>query len=103
LLYVFNRRQPGLPVKTFDFNQGNLLNLTDGSAGSYKELDLEAATRGINNPAIVYWLGSMSNSSNFNIKPNRDRLVAVNVSGTGAATSFANAGYYQGLKDKLIA
>lgn len=103
LLYVFNRRQGGLPVKTFDFNQSNLLGLTDGSAGNYKELDLEAATRSIANPATIYWLGSMSNSSSFNLEPNRDRVMAITVSGTGAATSFTNAGFYQGLRAQLIA
>lgn len=102
LLYVFDRKNSGLPVTTFDFNQGNLLNLTDGSTGNWKELDLEAGVRSIATPGKMYWLGSMSNSSSFNNKPNRDRLIAVTVSGTGAATSFANAGYYGNLRAKLI-
>ncbi|MFT3932925.1 MAG: T9SS type A sorting domain-containing protein [Chitinophagaceae bacterium] len=102
-LYVFNRNASGLPVKVFDFNAGNLLNLTDGSAGNYKELDLEAAAPSPTVAGKSYWLGSMSNSSSFNDKPNRDRIMAIAISGTGAATSFSNAGYYTGLRSKLIA
>ncbi|MBS1565198.1 MAG: T9SS type A sorting domain-containing protein [Bacteroidetes bacterium] len=100
-LYVFNRHQGGLPVKTFDFNQNNLLNLTDGSSGVWKELDLEAAARSTANSNTVYFLGSMSNSSSFKLKPNRDRIMAVSISGTGAAASFTNAGYVT-LRSSLV-
>ncbi|HTI92476.1 MAG TPA: DUF3616 domain-containing protein [Puia sp.] len=101
LLYVFNRNISGQAVKTFDFNAGNLLQLTDGSTGNWKELDIEAATT---NPVSghSYWLGSMSNSSSFNLKPNRDRLIATDISGTDAATTIANAGWIQGLRTQLI-
>jgi hypothetical protein len=44
----------------------------------------------------------MSNSSSFNNKPNRNRLFAVTCSGTGAATAFNNAGYYDNLRQRLI-
>ena len=43
-LFVYDRNQSGLYVQSFDFNQGNLMNLTDGSSGAWKELDVEAAT-----------------------------------------------------------
>jgi len=100
LLYVFNRNISGQAVKTFDFNAGNSLQLTDGSTDNWKELDIEAATS--NHSGRSYWLGSMSNSSSFNIKPNRDRLIATDISGTGATTSIANAGWIQGLRAQLI-
>ena len=100
LLYVFNRNISGQAVKTFDFNAGNLLQLTDGSTNSWKELDIEAASS--NHSGRSYWLGSMSNSSSFNLKPNRDRLIATDISGTGATTSIANAGWIQGLRAQLI-
>jgi hypothetical protein len=103
LLYVLDRKHSGLPVTTFDFNQSNILALTDGSSGVYKEVDVEAAVSSVATAGKTYWLGSMSNSSSFNNKPNRDRIFAVNVSGTGSTTAFANAGSYSGLRAKLIA
>ncbi|MGG9962754.1 T9SS type A sorting domain-containing protein [Ferruginibacter sp. SUN106] len=104
LLYVFDRNQSGLAVKTFDFNQGltNYLGLTDGSAGNWKEVDVEASAVSTTVTGKSYWLGSMSNSSSFNVKPNRDRLFAITTTGTGVATTFVNAGYYAGLRQQLI-
>jgi Lamin Tail Domain/Secretion system C-terminal sorting domain len=103
-LFVFNRAASGLAALSFDFNPGNLLNLTDGTPGNYKELDIEAAT---SSPAITgrsYFTGSMSNSSNspFGDEPNRDRLFAVDISGTGATTSFTSRGYVAGLRAQLV-
>ena len=101
-LYVLNRNASGLPVKIFDFNAGNLLGLTDGTPGNWKEADVEAATSSPITAGKTYWLGSMSNSSSFNDKPNRNRLFAINMTGTGAAADFTNAGYYAGLRQQLI-
>ena len=102
LLYVYNRKHSGLPVTTFDFNQSNILTLTDGSTGNWKEVDVEAGVKSIATVGKIYWLGSMSNNSDPANKPNRNRLFAVTVSGTGSATSFANAGYYSNLRNQLI-
>lgn len=46
----------------------------------------------------------MSNSSNspFEYKPNRDRLFAVTVSGTGATTTVTPVNGYTQLRDQLI-
>ena len=101
-LFVFDRNQSGLFVKSFDFNQGNLMNLTDGSSGAWKELDVEAGTPSPTIAGKSYWLGSMSNSSSFNNKPNRDRIFSINTSGTGNAVNFTNAGFYAGLRQYLI-
>lgn len=102
LFYVYDRKKSGLPVTTFDFNQANYLTLTDGSTNNWKEVDVEAGVKSITTPGKIYWLGSMSNSSSFNNKPNRDRLFAVNVTGTGSATSFTNSGFYSNLRQQLI-
>jgi hypothetical protein len=103
LFYLYNRNTSGLPVKTFDFNNNNLLNLTDGSTGNWKELDLEAVAPSPTVPGRTYWLGSMSNSSSFNDKPNRDRIMGIDMTGAGAAANFANAGFISGLRSRLIA
>lgn len=102
LFYVYDRKKSGLPVTTFDFNQANYLTLTDGSTNSWKEVDVEAGVKSVTTPGKIYWLGSMSNSSSFNYKPNRDRLFAVNVTGTGSATAFTHTGFYSNLRQQLI-
>lgn len=101
-LYLYNRNHSGPPVKLFDFNQGNILELTDSSTGEWKEVDVEAGVRSIRNSNLVYWIGSMSNNGSFLNKPNRNRLFAVTISGKGDAVSFANASHYSGLRQKLI-
>jgi hypothetical protein len=100
-LYLYNRNHSGLPVRSFDYNQGNSLALTDSFAGRWKEVDVEAGVRGIIDPSVIYWIGSMSNNGAFLIKPNRNRIFAVRVSGKGNAASFSNAGYCQ-LRQQLI-
>ena len=70
--------------------------------GNWKELDTEAGTASPTTTGKSYWLGSMSNSSSFNIKPNRNRLIAITTTGTGAATTFANGGYVSNLRQLLI-
>jgi hypothetical protein len=101
LFYVYDRNASGLPVKTFDFNQGNILSLTDGGP-AFKEVDIEAAARSVSNAGRVYWLGSMSNSSSFNDKPNRNRLFATTMTGTGSSTAFTNSGSVNNLRQQLI-
>lgn len=102
-LYLYNRNHSGQPVKLFDFNQGNILGLTDSSSGKWKEVDVEGGVRSITDPNLIYWIGSMSNSGSFFDKPNRNRLFAIIITGKGVAASFANAGHYSGLRQKLIA
>lgn len=102
ILYVYNRRQSGLPVKTFDINAGNLLGLTDGSAGNWKEVDIEAAAASRNIANRIYWIGSLGNGTDGDLKPNRDRIFATNITGTGDATSLTPAGTYGSLRTGLI-
>lgn len=101
ILNVYNRQQSGMPVKSFDY--ASVLNLTDISGGVPREIDLEASARGIANTSKVFWMGSHSNKSNpnFDLRPNRNRIFATDISGTGAATAFTFAGYYDGLRNAL--
>jgi hypothetical protein len=98
-LNVYSRAASGLPYKTYDYTSS--LNLPEPNK---PEVDLEAATRSITNPAKIYWLGSMSNGKDpFEDKPNRNRIFATTVSGTGASTNFTFSGYYGNLRARLIA
>lgn len=104
ILNVYHRYQSGLPVKTFDYSGISGLGLTDSSNGAPREIDVEAAVRGVSSPNRTYWLGSLSNQStgSFNSRPNRNRLFALDITGTGAATAFTYAGVYQDLRTSLI-
>ena len=104
MVYVFNRQKSGLPVATFDYNQLNYLHLTDASGTSFKEVDVEAATPSPStlHPGRSYWFGSMSNSSSFENKPDRDRIVALKITGATNNPTIANDGFAQNIRQQLI-
>jgi hypothetical protein len=101
ILNVYSRHASGLPVKSFDYS--TFMNLTDVSGGAPREIDLEASAKSLVNANRVYWLGSHSNKSNpsFDLRPNRNRIFATDVTGTGAATNFSFVGYYEGLRNAV--
>jgi predicted extracellular nuclease len=90
---LYDRNGSGLPLKSFDFT--SFLGLSGSS-----EVDIEASTRLGN---VIYWMGSHSNNSSGADRPNRERIFATEVSGTGANTSLTFLGYYRFLEDDLIA
>lgn len=101
-LFVYDRKKSGLPIKTYDYQ--NLLGLTDGSSGNYKEIDLEACVKSPNIANRIYWISSMGTAgSSNNVKANINRLFATDVTGTGVMASISVAGYYNDLRNKLIA
>lgn len=97
-LRLYRRDQSGLPVASFDYTAS--LGLTDVSGGVPREVDLEASTR-IGNR--LFWLGSMSNAADGAARPNRSRLYATDLTGTGAAATLSYVGRYDGLKADLLA
>ncbi len=97
-LRLYDRANSGLPLASFDYTTS--LGLTDLSGGVPREVDIEASAQVGNR---IYWLGSQSNSSGGNARPNRQRLFATDVSGTGAGTTLAYVGRYDGLKTDLLA
>ncbi|MEB3318967.1 MAG: Calx-beta domain-containing protein, partial [Cyanobacteriota bacterium] len=97
VLRLYLRNNSGLPIAEFDFT--TFLALTDTSGGAPREVDLEASLRVGNR---IYWLGSLSNSSSGDVRPNRNRLFATDLSGSGAATHLSYVGHYNNLKADLI-
>lgn len=98
VLNVYSRSASGLAVQSYDYTAN--LALPDPSN---PETDLEAATRSGVNANRIYWLGSMSNGkAPFDNKPNRDRIFATTVTGTGASTSFSFVGYYGSLRANVL-
>ena len=93
ILRLYNRQQSGLAQAGFDFSSS--LGLAGGS-----EVDLEASSR-IGN--TIYWLGSHGNNTSGADRPNRERLFATALSGSGSDTSLSFLGDYRYLEDDLIA
>ncbi|MBK1988118.1 ExeM/NucH family extracellular endonuclease [Sphaerospermopsis aphanizomenoides BCCUSP55] len=98
VLRLYNRNNSGLAVAGFDFTSS--LGLTDLSGGVPREVDIEASTRVGNR---IFWMGSESNSDSGSSRPNRDRIFATDISGTGANTTLSYAGRYDFLKEDIIA
>ena len=95
VLRLYRRDQSGLPVNGFDFSAD--LALTDPDN---PELDIEASTR-IDDR--VFWTTSFSNSKSFHVRPNRHRVFATDLSGTGIDAALAYVGRYDWLLEDLVA
>ena len=95
---LYSRAASGAPLKTFDFT--SVLGLTDVSGGVPREVDIEASTR-IGNR--LYWLGSHDNGSEGQIRVNRYRLFATDLSNPGPDAGLTYAGRYDHLRADLIA
>ncbi|GAB3747218.1 hypothetical protein GCM10028817_04300 [Spirosoma pomorum] len=98
VIRLYNRQNSGLPVAGFDFTSS--LALTDISGGVPREVDMEASTRLGNR---IFWMGSQSNADGGNNRPNRNRVFATDVAGTGAATTLTYVGRYDYLRNDIIA
>ncbi|MDZ8221411.1 MULTISPECIES: Ig-like domain-containing protein [unclassified Nostoc] len=97
VLRLYDSSKSGLPVTGFDFTSS--LGLTDSSSGVLREVDLEASTRVGNR---IFWLGSESNSDDGKSRPNRDRVFATDITGTGASTTLSYGGRYNFLREDII-
>jgi YDG domain len=97
-LRLYDRQNSGLPIKSFDYTTS--LGLTDVSGGVPREVDIEASAKVGNR---IYWMGSHSNASNGNVRPNRYRFFATDIAGTGNGTTLSYVGRYDNLKTDLLA
>ncbi|WP_371503393.1 DUF3616 domain-containing protein [Kitasatospora sp. NBC_00374] len=91
VLRLYDRSASGAPVRTWDFSS---------ALGVSKEIDIEAASRVGN---TIYWLGSLGNNKDGEIKPDRATLFTTTITGSGAGTQLALGGSYKGLRADLIA
>ena len=103
ILRIYHRRNDGPPIYQRDFSAN--LALTDISpAGLPREVDIEASVK-IGN--LIYWLGSHGNCGGCDppgeLRPNRNRLFATRINGSGTNTTLTYVGRYHNLKRDLIA
>jgi hypothetical protein len=94
VIKLFNRNNSGLSVYQFDVNP--YLNL------SGTEVDIEGSFRSTTNPNRIYWIGSLSNSKTGQARPDRNRIFATDIVGTGANATLVFVGYYGNLRSRLI-
>ncbi|GGD79624.1 hypothetical protein GCM10011514_49500 [Emticicia aquatilis] len=95
---LYNRNNSGLPINSFDFT--SVLGLTDISGGIPREVDIEASLK---IGSSIYWMGSESNASSGNNRPNRNRVFRTDITGTGVSTSLTYVSRYDFLKDDILA
>lgn len=96
-LRLYNRNNSGLNSSQFDYTSS--LGLTDFSGGIPREVDIESSTKV---GSRIYWLGSHDNSSSGSNRPNRSRVFATDISGSGSSTTLSYVGRYDGLKTDLL-
>ncbi|MCR6702476.1 MAG: lamin tail domain-containing protein [Dokdonella sp.] len=98
VLRLYRRDRSGLPLGGFDFT--DRLGLTDLSGGVPREIDIEAVERSGDR---LYWTGSHGNGKEGQLRPNRQRVFATDLSGAGEAATLAYVGRYDHLRTDLIA
>lgn len=97
---LYDRTKTAAPVAGFDFTSNlGLKGDTDKDTGLPREVDIEGGTRVGNR---IFWIGSQSNSSDGKERPNRDRIFATDITGTGANTKLTYVGRYDHLKSDLV-
>lgn len=95
VIKLYSRNNSGLPIYTFDVT--SYLDLPDGT-----EVDMECSFRSPTNPNRIYWMGSLSNSKSGNLKPDRNRIFATDIIGTGANATLTFVGYTDKLRSNII-
>jgi hypothetical protein len=98
VIRLYQRHVSGPPLAGFDMTP--FLALTDYESGVPHEVDIEGATRVGNR---LYWIGSQSHAEIGEIRTNRSRIFATDLSGSGPDVSLTYVGHYEFLKDDLIA
>ncbi|MBM3847450.1 MAG: DUF3616 domain-containing protein [Verrucomicrobia bacterium] len=101
-LRIYHRWRSGVADYVRDFSQE--LGLRElGAMGRFREVDIEAAAQ---LGSRVYWLGSHSNCSNCTplgeIRRNRRRLFATDITGAGRQSTLHYVGRYDNLLSDLV-
>jgi len=93
-IFLMDRHTSGRPWRAFDFTANLAL------PQPRREIDIEGATRSGDR---VYWIAALDNNPDGECRPNRNRIFATDLSGSGTNTQLVFAGYYPFLRDDLIA
>lgn len=102
ILKLCSLKESGMYVKSVDINKDNCLNLEKKK----KEIDMEGATissEKYNNGKRIYWIASMGNNSSGEVKKDRNRIVATDISGEGASQTLSVFSYNSQVRSALLA
>ena len=97
LLRLYSRSRSSLPLAQFNMNP--FLGLTDFDGSVPREVDIEASTRVGNR---LFWIGSHGHGDVGEVRPNRCRIFATDLSGAGTNLALNYAGRYDYLKTDLL-
>src|SRR6202008_1623955 len=93
IIKLFDRNHSGMPLYQFDVSPYLALSGT--------EVDIEASFRSPSNPNRIYWIGSLSNPKDGDPRPDRNRIFATDIGGTGANATLGFVGDYSTFRSKL--
>lgn len=100
IIRLYSRTKSGSPELNGMFDFTNQLKLEDIDNGLPREVDIEASTRVGDR---IFWLGSHSNGgNNSNDRPNRERLFATDISGSGKNATLTFVGFFTELEIRLF-
>ncbi len=95
---LYPRHQSAAPIAGFDFSE--FLNLTEFySDGRPKEMDIEGVARVGNR---LLWVGSGSNAEWGEAHPNRNRVMATDLTVSGTNSQLSYVGRYEFLKQDIL-
>lgn len=96
VLRLYNRKNSGKDLYTYD--------ITSAVGNPSKECDLEGASTSVkyNTGKRIYWIGSLGNNKDGDLKPDRDRVIATDVSGSGAGSTISVKSYSTKFRTALI-
>lgn len=97
VIRLYNRHYSGQSVDSLDIT-------VDAGGVSGEEFDMEASSLSVKDNAAkrIYWIGSLGNSKKGALKPYRNRVVATDITGTGANSKLAVKSYSENMRPALI-
>ncbi len=95
ILRLYHRNLSGKPLYSIDI---------ESAVGASSECDLEGASLSVKYlpGQRIYWLGSLGNNKSGNLRPDRNRAIATDISGSGAAATLSVRSYSTRFRDALI-
>ncbi|MFT3681426.1 MAG: DUF3616 domain-containing protein [Ferruginibacter sp.] len=92
---LYNRHHSGKELYSLDITS---------AIGAEEECDLEGSSASVkyNAGKRIYWIGSLGNSKSGSLKPDRNKALATDVNGTGAASTLTVKSYSNQMRNALI-
>ncbi|HMP20497.1 MAG TPA: hypothetical protein PKC39_06015 [Ferruginibacter sp.] len=94
-LRLYHRSESGKELYALDIT---------AAVGASEECDLEGSSISIQHNAgkRIYWIGSLGNSKSGNLKPDRNRVIATDITGDGANATLTVKSYSTQFRSALI-